>query len=60
MDYTTIDLTDAPAARPGDVATLFGADGDCFISPNEWAAIKRTHPYDIICSITPRVPRIKK
>lgn len=58
MDYTTIDLTDAPDAKQGDVATLFGADGDETISPNEWAAIKKTHPYDIICSVTPRVPRI--
>ncbi|MBR0056658.1 MAG: alanine racemase, partial [Kiritimatiellae bacterium] len=58
MDYTTIDLTNAPGAAPGDVATLFGADGAEAVSPADWARVKRTHPYDIICSVSPRVPRI--
>lgn len=58
MDYTTIDLSNAPAAKVGDVATLLGRDGDAEIAVSEWAALKRTHPYDIICSISPRVPRI--
>lgn len=58
MDYTTIDLTAAPEAKPGDIVTLFGRDGDCEISPNDWALLKRTHPYDIICSVSPRVPRV--
>lgn len=58
MDYTTIDLSAAPDARPGDIVTLLGRDGDCEIAPAEWAALKKSHPYDIICSITPRVPRI--
>jgi len=60
MDYTTIDLTNAPAARAGDVVTLFGTDGCETVSPADWARLKRTHPYDIICSVSPRVPRIER
>lgn len=58
MDYTTIDLSGAPDARPGDVVTLFGRDGDAEIPAMDWARAKRTHPYDIICSVSPRVPRV--
>lgn len=60
MDYTTIDLTNAPRAAAGDVATLFGTDGKESVSPAEWARLKGTHPYDIICSVSARVPRIAK
>lgn len=58
MDYTTIDLTNVPNANVGDVVTLFGQDGDLSITVDEWAAFKKTHPYDILSSITPRVRRL--
>ena len=58
MDYTTIDLTNAPRANTGDIVTLFGSERSETISPADWARIKKTHPYDIICSVSPRVPRI--
>ena len=58
MDYTTLDLTNAPDAKPGDAVTLFGRDGDDEIPAMDWAVAKRTHPYDIICSVAPRVPRV--
>lgn len=54
MDYTTIDLTNAPEATIGTPVILFGHS----LSPSIWATLKSTHPYDIICSISPRVPRI--
>ncbi len=57
MDYTTIDLTGMDDVKAGDVVTLFGKDADEEISVNEWAALKGTHPYDIICSVSPRVSR---
>ena len=33
-------------------------DGDDEIPAMDWAVAKRTHPYDIICSVAPRVPRV--
>lgn len=58
MDYTTIDLSNAPDAQVGDVVTLFGRDGGEEIPIMDWAAAKKTHPYDIICSVAPRVNRV--
>ena len=58
MDYTTVDLTQAPDAVPGDVVTCIGRDGNESISTEEWAQIKGTHPYDIICSFSNRVKRV--
>lgn len=58
MDYTTIDLSNVPEAKVGDVVTLFGSDGEETIPILDWARIKGVHPYDIICSISPRVSRL--
>lgn len=58
MDYTTVDLTDVPDVKVGDVATFFGTDGVESIPILDWARVKGVHPYDIICSISPRVARI--
>ena len=58
MDYTTIDLSPVPDAQAGDVVTCIGREGDTSISTEEWAQIKGTHPYDIICSFSSRVRRV--
>lgn len=57
MDYLTIDLTDLPEATVGDTVTLLGRDGDLEIPVQDWANLKGTHAYDIICSIGSRVQR---
>ena len=57
MDYLTVNLDDLPEARVGDVVTLLGRDGDHEIPVQDWAALKGTHAYDIICSIGSRVAR---
>ena len=54
MDYTTIDVTDAPDAKAGDEVVCFGRSGDESITPDDWAEIKGTHSYDIICSLGSR------
>lgn len=53
MDYTTVDMENAPQARAGDEAVCLG-DG---IRVHDWAQIKGTHAYDILCAIGPRVER---
>ena len=58
MDYLTVNLDDIPSAVPGDTVTLLGRDGDLEIPVQDWANLKGTHAYDIICSIGSRVARV--
>ena len=58
MDYTTVDVTDVPNVRPGDEVVCFGRCGRDSITPDDWAALKGTHAYDIICSLGTRVERV--
>ncbi len=60
MDYTTIDMSQfSPDEwKTGDTVTLIGQDGDSVIPMEEWANIKQTHAYDILCSVSPRVGRL--
>lgn len=58
MDYTTLDITDVPGARVGDVATLIGADGDASVSVGEIARAARTIPYAVLCGLGRRVVRV--
>ena len=58
MDYLTVDLTPCPKARVGDVVVFVGKSGKREITIEDWARIKQTHPYDIICSLGPRVERV--
>ncbi|MFO7676233.1 MAG: alanine racemase [bacterium] len=58
MDLTMLDVTDVPGVRIGDPVTLLGAEGEEIISANDLATWAGTIPYDIICRVSPRVPRI--
>lgn len=54
MDLTMVDVTDVPEIVAGDVATLYG--DDC---PIEVAAQRvGTISYELLCDLTPRIPRI--
>ena len=57
MDYTTVDVTDVPGVKAGDEVVCFGKCGRDAITPDDWAALKGTHAYDIICSLGTRVQR---
>jgi alanine racemase len=57
MDYLTVDLSPCPGAKVGDEVVLVGRSGRREISIEDWARIKQTHPYDIICSLGTRVER---
>lgn len=59
MDYMTVSLEafgDCPPP-PGSEVTLIGTENGNSVTAEEWAAIKGTHPYDILCSFGPRVKR---
>ena len=60
MDYTTVDVSNVPNVKPGDEVVCFGTCGRDSITPDDWAVLKGTHAYDIICSLGNRVQRVVK
>ena len=56
MDQILVDLGD-DTCRPGDEVVLIGRQGDEEITAAEWAERLETIPYEVTCSIGPRVPR---
>lgn len=57
MDYTTVSLEQVPQAAIADEVVCLGGSGLHAISVEQWAALKGTHPYEIICSFGSRVER---
>lgn len=58
MDLCMIDVTHLPDARIGDQVVLLGPQANEEISAAELAAHAQTIPYEILCAIGARVPRI--
>ena len=58
MDYTTVDVSGVPDVKAGDEVICFGRCGADSITPDDWAALKGTHAYDIICSLGTRAERV--
>ncbi len=58
MDYLTVNLNGCKAAKVGDPVVLVGKSGKEEITIEDWARVKQTHPYEIICSLGNRVERI--
>lgn len=54
MDMCMIDLTDIPDAGVGDVVEIFGEEA----SLDELSKIAGTIPYELLCAVSRRVPRI--
>jgi alanine racemase len=58
MDLTLIDVTDIKNVKQGDEVVLLGRQGAAEISADEIAAWVNTISYEILTSISARVPRI--
>ena len=58
MDMCLIDVTDIPDIAEGDEAIIFGQQGDLSISVEEMAEQAGLIPYEILCTVGKRVPRI--
>jgi alanine racemase len=58
MDLTMIDVTDIRNVNQGDEVVLLGRQGDAEISADQIAAWANTISYEILTSISARVPRI--
>ena len=58
MDYTTVDVSGVKDVKAGDEVVCLGASGRHSVTPDDWARLKGTHAYDIICSLGARVQRV--
>jgi alanine racemase len=58
MDQTVVDVTDVPGVASGDQAILVGKQEGEEITLSEFAAKADSIPYEILCSVTKRVPRV--
>ena len=58
MDLTLLDVTDIPGVAVGDEVILIGPSEHCSITALEIAQQLDTVPYEVLCSIGKRVPRI--
>ncbi|HTY56100.1 MAG TPA: alanine racemase [Candidatus Binataceae bacterium] len=58
MDLTMVDLTDVADVAPGDEVILWGGVGEHAISVNDVARLVQTIPYELLCTVGKRVPRI--
>jgi alanine racemase len=58
MDVTMIDVTDVPNVSLGDIATIYGTDGEHLLPANLVARAIGTVTSDLLCAVTARVPRI--
>ena len=58
MDMCMVDVTAVPEARPGDVATLLGRDGEERVDADELATLADTISWEILAGVTARVPRL--
>ncbi|MEL4106668.1 alanine racemase [Oscillospiraceae bacterium WX1] len=58
MDMCMIDVTGLDDVAVGDEVTIFGRDGDAFIPVEELARLAGTISYELLCAVSPRVPRV--
>ena len=58
MDMTLIDVTEIKDVQVGDEVVLFGKQEDQKISVEEMAMKAGTIPYEILCNVGKRVPRL--
>ena len=58
MDMTMLDVTDVPGVSEGDEVVLIGTMGGERITAEDIAVKTGTIPYEVLCGISSRVPRV--
>lgn len=58
MDQTIVDVTDVPGVACGDPVVLVGRQADRIISISEFSRWADSIPWETLCSVTKRVPRV--
>lgn len=54
MDMCMVDVTDVPQVCAGDIAVIYGCEGLL----EQGAQLAGTIPYELLCNVNPRVPRV--
>jgi alanine racemase len=60
MDFTMLDVTHIPEVSLYDEVVVFGRQGDVFLSVDELADSLDTINYEIVTSVSERIPRVYK
>ncbi len=58
MDQTVVDVTEIPGVAIGDEVVLLGSQGECSIDAWDLADLAETIPWEVLCGISSRVPRV--
>ena len=58
MDTTLVDVTDVPGVSFGDEVMLIGEGNSVSITAEGLAETIGTIPYEVLCNISKRVPRV--
>jgi alanine racemase len=58
MDMCLVDVTDVPGVAVGDEVVLLGQQGKEAITADELAGLGETIPYEVLCGVGARVPRV--
>ena len=58
MDMAMVDVTNLPGVEVGDEVTLIGQQGEQRITATDLAGWADTIPWEVICAISKRVPRV--
>jgi alanine racemase len=58
MDMLMADVSHIPGVKVGDEAVIIGCQGDRSINAQDIADLVGTIPYEVLCSINARIPRI--
>ena len=58
MDMIVVDITDVPEAGMEDEVILLGSTPECRMDAADWAEMLGTIPYEVLCGISLRVPRL--
>lgn len=58
MDQFMVDVTDIQGVKQGDTVTLMGRDQDAYISVEELSEWSHSFPYELVCTVGKRIPRV--
>jgi alanine racemase len=58
MDQTVVDVTEIPGVAIGDEVVLLGNQGEYSIDAWDLADLAETIPWEVLCGISTRVPRV--